>query len=92
MEHQISLVIKDKIHVPTSRQFLRIYARACGLDKDPKLTSLARFYIDLALVMHLNKQFKPSIIAIGALMLSLNRMRATNKWQRPYEQLSATLH
>ena len=84
MEAQILAVIRYQIHVPTTRQFLRIYLRACGFDTNKKLAALSRFYIDLALLTHIHSQFKPSIIAISAILLSLHKMKASSSSKLPY--------
>ena len=90
MEVVVSQVIGYEFKAPTPRQFLRIFARASGFDKYGQLFNVARFFIDLALIMNLTKNFAPSLIAVSSLKLALTRMRQHRRWQEiPFEQLES---
>ena len=74
MEEQILSVLEFEINVPTPNYFVEIFTRAINMADFPIALSSIGFLVDLAILMHVDLNYSPSIIALSAMRLSFFRM------------------
>ncbi len=76
MEELILSLLTDKLRPPTTHCFLNIYSRACGIQSNKKIYSFAKLLADLAILVHQNRLFLPSTIAMCCLRFATRRYAA----------------